>query len=186
MKKMSAYNAYLQGKQWKDFRERTVKERGKCEKCGKVEDLMVHHLTYERLGNELPEDILVLCEHCHREIHAKACSGKARFNTYGFRNYFRNIVKLTSELSESAIFVLTILSQYIDWDTGRLLYKRKKKPVLYQDLLIILGYSNGKVSNIVRELNSQNILLNDNDGKGYYINQSMYKGKNRFQAKVGD
>lgn len=27
--------------------------------------LHVHHRTYERLGEELPEDLVVLCEVCH-------------------------------------------------------------------------------------------------------------------------
>lgn len=31
--------------------------------------LDVHHLTYERLGAELPDDLLVLCRDCHELIH---------------------------------------------------------------------------------------------------------------------
>ncbi|MGH2369964.1 MAG: hypothetical protein ACRDI2_17430 [Chloroflexota bacterium] len=29
----------------------------------------VHHLTYERLGDELPEDLAALCAPCHRGAH---------------------------------------------------------------------------------------------------------------------
>lgn len=36
-----------------------------CEKAGRV----VHHLTYERLGAELPTDVVVLCEWCHDLLH---------------------------------------------------------------------------------------------------------------------
>jgi hypothetical protein len=31
--------------------------------------LDVHHLTYERLGRESPDDLLVLCRDCHELIH---------------------------------------------------------------------------------------------------------------------
>lgn len=30
----------------------------------------VHHLTYERIGNELVSDLLVVCGECHEQIHA--------------------------------------------------------------------------------------------------------------------
>jgi hypothetical protein len=33
--------------------------------------LDVHHLTYERLGSELADDLLVLCRNCHELIHGK-------------------------------------------------------------------------------------------------------------------
>lgn len=32
-------------------------------------ELHVHHLTYERKGHELLEDVLVLCLSCHEEQH---------------------------------------------------------------------------------------------------------------------
>lgn len=45
----------------------------KCPYCGislpTIVSLHVHHLTYENLGNEADEDLLVLCKDCHREIH---------------------------------------------------------------------------------------------------------------------
>lgn len=31
--------------------------------------LEVHHLTYERLGCEAPDDLLVLCGRCHATFH---------------------------------------------------------------------------------------------------------------------
>ena len=29
----------------------------------------VHHLSYERVGRELPEDLVALCPGCHRRAH---------------------------------------------------------------------------------------------------------------------
>lgn len=67
------YNAYIKSHKWFIFSSNVKKERGnKCEECsagGKGIILHAHHLTYERLGNELPEDIQVLCKSCHQLKH---------------------------------------------------------------------------------------------------------------------
>ena len=39
------------------------------EVCGVKHRLQVHHLTYERLGNERDEDLKVLCWACHEREH---------------------------------------------------------------------------------------------------------------------
>lgn len=31
--------------------------------------LEVHHLTYERIGHEHPDDLIVLCPACHADVH---------------------------------------------------------------------------------------------------------------------
>jgi hypothetical protein len=41
----------------------------KCEICGSSHGLEVHHLTYERLGNENLEDLQVLCSYHHKKVH---------------------------------------------------------------------------------------------------------------------
>ena len=40
-----------------------------CEKCGKRRATEVHHLTYLRVFNELPSDLMALCRQCHAEVH---------------------------------------------------------------------------------------------------------------------
>lgn len=46
-----------------------------CERCGKFISeyggihFDLHHLNYERVGDELPEDLLVICRTCHSAIH---------------------------------------------------------------------------------------------------------------------
>lgn len=37
-----------------------------------------HHRTYARLGRERPEDIIVLCEACHRHFHRRLVPWQAR------------------------------------------------------------------------------------------------------------
>jgi len=68
------YEAYLASDQWKQFRESVILRSGnRCEICetGQVEE--IHHLTYTRIGNENLEDLLGVCQPCHRAIHSK-CS----------------------------------------------------------------------------------------------------------------
>ena len=73
------YQRYLLSPTWRAFREEMLWARDfTCERCGtrcppkKLADgkrLEVHHLTYERLGFELPSDVQVLCSVCHSETH---------------------------------------------------------------------------------------------------------------------
>jgi 5-methylcytosine-specific restriction endonuclease McrA len=40
----------------------------RCQVCNRHKSevtLNTHHRTYERLGQEIPSDLTVLCEHCH-------------------------------------------------------------------------------------------------------------------------
>lgn len=64
------YNKYIQSEDWKMKREELFEDRGKqCEKCGSINHLQVHHLTYENFGNESLEDLQILCRGCHLELH---------------------------------------------------------------------------------------------------------------------
>ena len=64
----SSYKAYLQSPQWRVFRD---KVRAKaCYSCGTRDvPLQVHHVSYKRLGNEKPDDVVTLCNSCHEAIH---------------------------------------------------------------------------------------------------------------------
>jgi hypothetical protein len=46
-----------------------VRSKGICEKCHEWEAVHVHHLTYERMGREWPEDLLHICVVCHCAAH---------------------------------------------------------------------------------------------------------------------
>jgi len=65
-----AYRAYLKSDKWKAKRQAVFKHYGKrcyaCRKQAKV--LHVHHLTYERLGNEAMGDLIPLCVPCHKSL----------------------------------------------------------------------------------------------------------------------
>jgi hypothetical protein len=65
------YKEYLKSEHW--LRRRKIayaKAKGACQVCNaKDKKLNVHHRTYERLGNEAPSDVIVLCEDCHKIFH---------------------------------------------------------------------------------------------------------------------
>lgn len=63
-----SYLCYLKSESWYKFREKIYKERGqKCERCGSTENLQIHHLNYDNLYNEKPEDVMILCSKCHKK-----------------------------------------------------------------------------------------------------------------------
>jgi len=69
--KKEKYKSYIVSMKWKIFKRGIVKTRGNvCERCGtKTNKLDLHHKTYARLFNELPQDVMLLCRDCHNEIH---------------------------------------------------------------------------------------------------------------------
>lgn len=68
---MSRYQSYLRSDHWRETRERALNRAGReCEGCGESgQRLHVHHVSYERIGDERPSDLRVLCTSCHREEH---------------------------------------------------------------------------------------------------------------------
>lgn len=63
---------YLSSEHWKRFRAKALAHAGyRCRKCPATTTLQVHHLTYDRLGHELLEDVVVLCNSCHIEEHER-------------------------------------------------------------------------------------------------------------------
>ncbi len=67
---ISPYQVYLQSDGWKKRRAEAIDRAGRrCQLCNSVDSLQVHHRTYERLGNELPADLIALCRSCHAKFH---------------------------------------------------------------------------------------------------------------------
>jgi len=67
------YEAYLQTNHWRTLRRKIYDlKKHKCQKCKKtISNYQVHHLSYERIGNEFISDLKLLCYDCHEKIHAK-------------------------------------------------------------------------------------------------------------------
>jgi len=66
------YAEYLQSDHWKQFAAEAKERAGnRCQLCNADGELHTHHRTYDRLGEELPEDVVVLCADCHAKFHDK-------------------------------------------------------------------------------------------------------------------
>lgn len=74
------YLLYMNSDLWKRLRDRIIRERVTCERCGHNRGgLHVHHITYERLGYELDSDLQVLCRCCHRIVHYQKNKERRKF-----------------------------------------------------------------------------------------------------------
>lgn len=66
----SQYSDYLRSPYWATRKAQVKRLRNcRCEICASTNHLVVHHLTYNRIGEELDNDLLLLCERCHNETH---------------------------------------------------------------------------------------------------------------------
>jgi len=66
------YQEYMRSEEWKQKRQ-IILERDQrwCQLCGDEDNLRVHHLTYNRVGDEALFDLVTLCSHCHANEHGK-------------------------------------------------------------------------------------------------------------------
>jgi len=69
MKRRLDYDDYIRGPEWAGRRHEACKAaHWRCEVCNQPSlRLEVHHKNYDRLGEELPSDLMVLCHECHKE-----------------------------------------------------------------------------------------------------------------------
>jgi 5-methylcytosine-specific restriction endonuclease McrA len=88
------YVQHLSSDAWKDIRAAALERAGwRCQRCHSRGPLEVHHLTYERLGNEADSDLQALCGACHekadreREAATAARQWEARINGWARAKY---------------------------------------------------------------------------------------------------
>ena len=75
------YDEYIHSKKWAERKRRLFKKRGRqCEICGRDDrPLQVHHKNYDRLGHELDDDLLIVCEdECHPKADRERIEWEAR------------------------------------------------------------------------------------------------------------
>ncbi len=72
------YKEYLRTLHWKRKREEKLRAAGyKCQVCNRGgRTLEVHHRTYDRRGEELDQDLTVLCRSCHTNFHKNRSLGR--------------------------------------------------------------------------------------------------------------
>ena len=63
------YDIYLSSERWLRKRAKILeRDHHLCQSCLENKATEVHHLTYERVGCELLQDLVSLCKDCHRAI----------------------------------------------------------------------------------------------------------------------
>jgi len=51
-------------------REVLERDGWRCQSCGRMENLQVHHIQpRSRLGDDTAENLVALCAKCHQEVH---------------------------------------------------------------------------------------------------------------------
>lgn len=72
------YEGYLSSRKWKRKKNKKLADADyKCQRCNYGEydfqdmPLDIHHITYERFGNEQMSDLEVLCRSCHEKQHGR-------------------------------------------------------------------------------------------------------------------
>ncbi len=64
------YQEYLASPEWASVRGRVmVRAREVCEGCGLTPARVVHHKTYDHIGDELLFELVALCRGCHDRAH---------------------------------------------------------------------------------------------------------------------
>ena len=81
----ATYAEYLASPQWKEVRDRWMKSKlckgEKCHAlgCDEVYFLSLHHRTYDRIGMEQLQDLILVCKKCHHKIHMLEKSGMSLY-----------------------------------------------------------------------------------------------------------
>jgi hypothetical protein len=94
------YSAYVRSPHWRQFRKSYfASNSAACWVCTKTEDrLVLHHLTYNRIGEERFDDVLPMCARCHRLVHDKRATG-----LYVFKGAHRELRKVYRARGESQL-----------------------------------------------------------------------------------
>lgn len=64
-----AYELYVKTDCWELTRSNYMRDHGRCEVCSLAPTEQIYHLDYSRLGHETPDDLLAVCDACHRLLH---------------------------------------------------------------------------------------------------------------------
>ncbi len=64
------YAGYMKSEKWAEKRQKVMaRARHLCEGCMERDAKVVHHLTYEHIGDELLFELVALCPDCHARCH---------------------------------------------------------------------------------------------------------------------
>ena len=85
-----SYDDYLSSPAWRRVKARQRKlVIEACGLCGCDGSLDLHHMTYERVGEERPDDLVWLCRNCHSMVHVLEGRGDMGLDLDGLENFQR-------------------------------------------------------------------------------------------------
>lgn len=150
----------------------------------------VEHITIQSVGNDGKP--VVLYEFWNskkkgpgKESAPKRVGGKASY-TKLMSEEIKRLHNEGLQGREESLGVLLFLSGNVEWGTGRLINKRSKKPLKYEDLEKLLGYSNKKMNRVIADLKRYGYM--SHTAEGYIVsNRIMQKGvSEKGKGKQGD
>jgi hypothetical protein len=140
---------YYTSKKWNSIRKKVLKrDNYTCQGC--LQDCLkldVHHLTYERFGDELMCDLISLCRSCHDRIHGKK---------YDIES---NIVKMNKFL-EGCKYIIYKQNNYAIYASSEDIYEKYKETIL-----------DNLIDNFVCLVNESTIFVEN--GKKFDINDNI-------------
>ena len=169
--KNKLYELYLKSPEWKIKSDSCKKlADNKCSKCNSIKNLQAHHLTYERVGEELQEDLQCLCLKCHEKEHGKHFSRKSTPNYYRVGNGTMNkhnikSVDLLNEvmsMTKAEQLVISTIKDLIPWDsqTGEVYVQLSKILSKTNTVVFHKGYKLLKNKNLVRRTKQSHYMIN--------------------------
>lgn len=85
---------------WIAHEEFTTGGPVRCAVCGSEEWSDLHHMSYDRLGDELHEDLVALCRDDHDRLHRAYDAG--RWRGVGYEVVMRRLLRKAQEQHERA------------------------------------------------------------------------------------
>ena len=171
---MKSYSQYLSSKRWKEKRKQVIERQKKCQRCDATKNLHVHHVTYKNIGNELDEDLLLLCRSCHAKEHNVNDRSEESFVKFNLSSF--NFMDLN--LSNSECKFLFLLGAFVGYD-GKLSHKNGK-PLTRTYLKTKLNIDISTVDKLIHSLTLKDIVIKTKEGRNvvFSMNSKIFnKGK---------
>lgn len=77
------YEDFIASETWKGIKKEVIGIQDKsCAVCGSVKNIQIHHKHYDKeFGTESNDDLMVLCESCHEEMHQEVKESNISYET---------------------------------------------------------------------------------------------------------
>ena len=173
------YQIYLTTKEWKKKSDDCKKLADyKCVKCSSVKNLHAHHLTYDRIGEELQSDLQCLCLTCHEKEHGRTFKKKGinylriGNGTMNKENGIKSIdlIKLMVDMTKPEVKAISFLIENVPWEQDPITNKFFTLGIVWipvsvfntkaERLMFQRGVKNLIEKDLVRKTNKNSYMLN--------------------------